>query len=248
MKLQVEEIKYRQSFQTLTICVCFADLCWQGWKTAGKRRGRRLDWKRTGCCRAKAPSAKLFYSSVGKRAEFASVQSKVPFAWHFLDNRSLINHWPWILGFLKGQPRAKTTTREREEGERVLCVRELCAILVTQGACVKLWTDSVFLKSWLIHSSPGMCLRTCTHTHMDAHTARLGQKFPGCYWRRSTSECWVGFLWHSYNCSGHTHGEDPFAVHMIVGFNFAPFSYQHLGLKPVTSKVFIWFVIIVYSL
>lgn len=178
MKLQVEEIKYRQSFQTLTICVCFADLCWQGWKTAGKRRGRRLDWKRTGCCRAKAPSAKLFYSSVGKRAEFASVQSKVPFAWHFLDNRSLINHWPWILGFLKGQPRAKTTTREREEGERVLCVRELCAILVTQGACVKLWTDSVFffLKSWLIHSSPGMCLRTCTHTHTWTHTRLVWDK------------------------------------------------------------------------
>lgn len=170
MKLQVEEIKYRQSFQTLTICVCFADLCWQGWKTAGKRRGRRLDWKRTGCCRAKAPSAKLFYSSVGKRAEFASVQSKVPFAWHFLDNRSLINHWPWILGFLKGQPRAKTTTREREEGERVLCVRELCAILVTQGACVKLWTDFFFFFKKLINTLVSRDVLTHMHTHTHGRT------------------------------------------------------------------------------
>lgn len=41
-------------------------------KTAVKRRG--AGWKRTACIRAKAPSAKLFYSSVGKTGVCVSAE------------------------------------------------------------------------------------------------------------------------------------------------------------------------------
>lgn len=63
-------------------CGLIAENSWKG--------GRQTEF---GCAKCKA-----FYISVGKIG-FASVHGKVPFAWHFLDNRALINHWPSILIF-----------------------------------------------------------------------------------------------------------------------------------------------------
>lgn len=64
------------------------------------------------------------YISLGK-AEFASVQSKVPFVWHFLDNTSLINHYPLDSSF-KGTT-AQSTLASCFSGRRGLRVqRDSC--------------------------------------------------------------------------------------------------------------------------
>lgn len=100
-------------------------------ETAVKRRGE--DWKRTGCSRAKY-QVQSFSMAPWERAEFASVRSKVPFAWHFLDNRSLINHWPWIRIF-------KGTTEAEDDGGA--CVRAwILCVLITHGACVNAGRNS----------------------------------------------------------------------------------------------------------
>lgn len=78
------------------------------------------DWSGpTGCKASIAP---------WEREQFASVQSKVPFPWHFLDNKSLINHWPWIRIF-------KGTTGAKTQGARSVRAWAVC-VPVTHGACV----------------------------------------------------------------------------------------------------------------
>jgi len=111
-------------------------------KTAVKRRGD--DWKRSGCSRAEL-QVQSFSIAPWERPEFASVQSKVPFAWHFLDNRSLINHWPWIRIF-KGTNGAETTKTR-------LCVRELYVLWLRT---LPAWAVDGHFQSWLIHSSQEM--------------------------------------------------------------------------------------------
>lgn len=94
----------------------FAKLCQQAGNSCKEKKTRwGDDWKRTGCSSAKY-QLQSFSIAPWERVGFASVQSKVPFLWHFLDNRSLINHWPWIRIF-------KGTTGEQEDG----------------GACVRAW-------------------------------------------------------------------------------------------------------------
>lgn len=81
---------------------------------------RGEDWSGpTGCKASIAP---------WEREQFASVQSKVPFPWHFLDNKSLINHWPWIRIF-------KGTTGARTQGARSVRAWTVC-VSFTQDPCV----------------------------------------------------------------------------------------------------------------
>lgn len=121
-------------------------------ETAVIRRGE--DWKRTACVRAEH---QVQSSSIApwERPEFASVQSKVPFAWHFLDNRSLINHWPWIRIF-------KGTTGAKRKGGACVRAWTVC-VLVTQGACVSAGRTLSKLINTRLYGCAG-CLHTYTYT------------------------------------------------------------------------------------
>lgn len=170
-RLQKSEAARRKATKksTLTILLRFADRL-----ETTKRRGE--DWEQTGCSHAQH-QVQSFSMAPWERPEFASVQSKVPFAWHFLDNRSLINHWPWIRIF-KGTTEAKTT------GARVgACVRGWCASslrTVHAGA-----PDRLF-QNWLIYLSPGTWAML---TRVDVSWTEARSSFgrvpgSGCYWRR----------------------------------------------------------------
>lgn len=132
-------------------------------ESAGKSGGE--DWSGPRECKA----------SIGpwEREQFASVQSKVPFPWHFLDNKSLINHWPWIRIF-------KGTNRSQDAGGAC------CACVNGVRSSYARWgVSAVDGLSKLINSlvSVDGSAHTCTHLR-GADT-----------WRQS--QCWVWLLWYS---------------------------------------------------
>lgn len=157
-----------------------ADVCWQGENCCKKeeRAGSGL------LVSAQKHQVQSFSIAPWERPEFASVQSKVPFAWHFLDNRSLINHWPWIRIF-KGTTGAKTSGGA--------CIRAwIVCVLVTQGACVSAGRT----LSKLINTLVSMDVQgVYTHTHIRGRIPHenadlFWDKYFliwAFYWRRSNS-------------------------------------------------------------